>query len=104
VIILAGIKLERENPRKVEGKQALFALNLPEKKMAGEISQGMLFDVGYADKITPYLAVPEGSVPNVQEQDNARIIPAFLDSPLIDMHLNHMILLLPGSIHLMFRS
>jgi tRNA-binding protein len=62
--ILAGIKQERANPREIEGKQALFVLNLPEKKMAGEVSQGMLFDIGYADKITPCLAMPELPVPN----------------------------------------
>ena len=62
--ILAGIKKERENPKEIEKKQALFILNLPEKRMAGEISQGMLFDIGYADKITPCLAIPESPVPN----------------------------------------
>ena len=62
--ILAGIKQERTNPKEIEGKQALFVLNLPEKKMAGEISQGMLFDIGYADGVTPRLAVPELPVPN----------------------------------------
>ncbi len=62
--ILAGIKKERENPKEIENKQALFVLNLPERKMAGEISQGMLFDIGYADKITPCLAMPEVPVPN----------------------------------------
>ena len=62
--IIAGIKQERKNPKEIEGKQALFVLNLPEKKMAGEISQGMLFDIGYADGITPCLAVPEIPVPN----------------------------------------
>lgn len=62
--ILAGIKQERTNPQEIEGKQALFVLNLPEKKMAGEVSQGMLFDIGYADNITPCLAVPELPVPN----------------------------------------
>ena len=62
--ILAGIKKERANPQEIEGKQALFVLNLPEKKMAGEISQGMLFDIGYADNISPCLAVPELPVPN----------------------------------------
>lgn len=62
--ILAGIKQERANPKEIEGQQALFVLNLPEKKMAGETSQGMLFDIGYADKITPCLAVPEVVVPN----------------------------------------
>ena len=62
--ILAGIKQERENPREIEGRQALFVVNLPERKMAGEVSQGMLFDIGYADGITPCLAVPEGPVPD----------------------------------------
>jgi tRNA-binding protein len=62
--ILAGIKQERPNPKEIEGKQALFVLNLPEKKMAGEVSQGMLFDIGYADGVTPRLAVPELPVPN----------------------------------------
>jgi tRNA-binding protein len=38
--------------------------NLPDKKMAGEVSQGMLFDIGYADRITPCLAIPEVPVPN----------------------------------------
>jgi tRNA-binding protein len=62
--ILAGIKQERENPQKIENRQALFVVNLPERTMTGEISQGMLFDIGYADKITPCLAVPEVPVPN----------------------------------------
>ena len=62
--ILAGIKEEREKPTEIEGNQALFVLNIPERKMAGEVSQGMLFDLGYADKITPCLAVPENPVPN----------------------------------------
>lgn len=62
--ILSGIKQERENPKEIKGKQALFVLNLPEKKMAGEVSQGMLFDIGYADNLTPCLAVPEWPVPN----------------------------------------
>lgn len=35
--ILAGIKQERENPKEIEGKQALFVVNLPERKMAGEV-------------------------------------------------------------------
>jgi len=32
--ILAGIKKERENPREIEGRQALFVLNLKPRKMA----------------------------------------------------------------------
>jgi len=62
--ILAGIKQEREDPCEIEGKQALFVVNLPERKMAGEISQGLLFDIGYADKVTPCLAVPELFMPD----------------------------------------
>ncbi|WP_419535452.1 hypothetical protein [Endozoicomonas sp.] len=62
--ILAGIKQERENPKEIEGKQALFVVNLPERKMAGEISQGMLFDIGYEDKLQPCLACPETKIPN----------------------------------------
>ena len=62
--ILAGIKKERVNPQEIEGKQALFVQNLPEKKMAAEVSQGMLFDIGYADNIIPCLAVPEIPMPN----------------------------------------
>ena len=62
--ILAGIKQERENPQEVEGKQALVVVNLKTKKMMGEVSEGMLFDIGYSDKIIPVLAVPEKAVPN----------------------------------------
>lgn len=62
--ILAGIKQERANPREVEGRQALFVLNLAPKKMMGELSEGMLFDIGYSDGIVPVLAVPEKEVPN----------------------------------------
>jgi tRNA-binding protein len=62
--ILAGIKKERDNPGEIEGLQALFVVNLPERKMAGELSQGMLFDIGYADQQIPCLAVPEKPLPN----------------------------------------
>ncbi|MGD2144823.1 MAG: tRNA-binding protein [Anaerolineae bacterium] len=62
--ILAGLKREREDPREIEGRQALFVVNLEPKRMMGEVSEGMLFDIGYADGITPVLAVPEKPVPN----------------------------------------
>ncbi len=62
--ILAGIKQEREDPTEIEGKQALFVVNLEPRKMMGEVSEGMLFDLGYADGITPVLAVPENPVPD----------------------------------------
>ena len=62
--ILAGIKQERTDPSEIEGKQALFVVNLEPRKMMGELSEGMLFDIGYADGIIPVLAVPEKPVPN----------------------------------------
>jgi methionine--tRNA ligase beta chain len=62
--ILAGIKKERENPREIVGRQALFVVNLEPRNMAGEISEGMLFDIGYADGVTPVLSIPERPVPN----------------------------------------
>ncbi|MDQ3803287.1 MAG: tRNA-binding protein [Acidobacteriota bacterium] len=62
--ILAGMKRERANPREIEGRQALFVVNLEPRRMAGEVSEGMLFDLGYADGLTPALAVPERGLPD----------------------------------------
>jgi tRNA-binding protein len=62
--ILAGIRKERENPKELEGRQALFVVNLESRKMAGETSEGMLFDLGYADGLSPALAVPERAMPD----------------------------------------
>ena len=62
--ILVGMKKERENPQEIEGKQALFVVNLEPKEMMEEVSEGMLFDIGYANGITPVLAVPEKPVHN----------------------------------------
>jgi methionine--tRNA ligase beta chain len=60
--ILVGMKRERADPREVVGRQALFVVNLEPRKMAGRVSEGMLFDIGHADGITPVLAVPERPV------------------------------------------
>jgi tRNA-binding protein len=62
--IVAGMKGEREDPREIEGKQALFVVNLEPRKMRGVVSEGMLFDIGYADGIRPVLAMPESPVPD----------------------------------------
>ena len=62
--ILAGIRQERADPHEIEGRQALFVVNLPPRKMAGEVSEGMLFDIGYADGLEPCLAMPERPLPN----------------------------------------
>jgi len=62
--ILSGMKQERTNPREIEGKQALFVVNLEPRKMRGIVSAGMLFDLGFADGILPVLATPESPVPD----------------------------------------
>lgn len=62
--ILAGMKQERDNPKEIEGKQALFVVNLEPRKMRGEVSEGMLFDIGYADGLKPVLSIPEKEIPN----------------------------------------
>jgi tRNA-binding protein len=62
--IAAGMKKERANPREIEGRQALFVVNLEPRKMRGVVSEGMLFDIGYADGVRPVLAMPESPVPD----------------------------------------
>ena len=62
--ILSGMKGERANPQELVGVQALFVVNLEPRRMAGEVSEGMLFDLGYSDGVLPALAIPERPVPN----------------------------------------
>jgi tRNA-binding protein len=62
--IVSGMKQERANPREIEGRQALFVVNLAPRKMKGVVSEGMVFDIGYADGVTPVLAIPEAPVPD----------------------------------------
>jgi methionine--tRNA ligase beta chain len=62
--VVVGMKQERDDPSEIEGLQALFIVNLAPRKMAGIQSEAMLFDIGYANKITPVLAMPEKPVPN----------------------------------------
>ncbi len=62
--IVAGMKAERANPREIEGRQALFVINLEPRKLRGVLSEGMLFDIGYADGVAPVLAIPENPVPD----------------------------------------
>ena len=63
-VILVGMKDERDNPAEIVGRQALFVVNLPPRRMAGETSEGMLFDIGYADGLIPALALPERPLPD----------------------------------------
>jgi len=62
--ILVGMKQERADPKEIEGTQTLFVINLEPKKIMGEISEGMLLDIGYADGLKPVLALLEANVPN----------------------------------------
>ena len=63
--ILAGMRRERADPKiEIEGRQALFVVNLEPRSMAGQVSEGMLFDLGYADGLVPVLAVPEKPLPD----------------------------------------
>lgn len=62
--VIAGLKTERADPREIQGRQALFVVNLEPRTIMGEVSEGMLFDIGSSDGIAPALAVPERSVPN----------------------------------------
>jgi tRNA-binding protein len=62
--IVASMKTERDDPMEVVGRQALFVVNLAPRTMAGVVSEGMLFDIGYADGVLPALAQPERPVPD----------------------------------------
>jgi tRNA-binding protein len=64
-LILAGMRRERADfQSEIEGRQALFVVNLEPRSMAGQVSEGMLFDLGYADGLVPVLAVPEKPLPD----------------------------------------
>ncbi len=62
--IIVGMKQERPNYKELVGLQTLFVVNLKPRKIAGELSEGILFDIGYIDRIVPVLALPEKPVPN----------------------------------------
>jgi tRNA-binding protein len=62
--IIAGLKQERQDPTALAGRQALFVVNLAPRTIMGQVSEGILFDIGYSDGITPVLAAPESPAPN----------------------------------------
>jgi methionine--tRNA ligase beta chain len=62
--IFSGMKKERKDCRELIGRQTLFVVNMEPRKMMEEVSEGMIFDIGYTDGILPALAVPERPVPN----------------------------------------
>jgi tRNA-binding protein len=62
--VIAGMKQERDDLDALVGVQTLFVVNLEPRAMAGEVSEAMFFDLGYADGLRPALAIPERPVPN----------------------------------------
>jgi tRNA-binding protein len=62
--IVAGIRTERPSLDAIVGRQCLFVVNLPPKKIRGQLSEGMLFDIGFADGLRPAFAQPEWPVPD----------------------------------------
>lgn len=62
--IIAGIRTERPSLDALVGRQCLFVVNLPPKTIRGHKSEGMLFDIGFADGLRPAFAVPEWPVPD----------------------------------------
>lgn len=62
--VLTGMKKERTDIKEVQGKQALFIVNMKPRKILGVLSEALLLDVGYPDGISPVMMVPEKPVPN----------------------------------------
>ncbi len=61
--IVAGIRTERESLEAIVGVQALFVVNLAPRTIRGQVSEGMLFDAGFADGLRPAFAQPEWPLP-----------------------------------------
>jgi tRNA-binding protein len=62
--IVAGIRTERPSLDAVVGRQCLFVVNLEPRTIRGQQSEGMLFDIGFADGLRPAFAQPEWPVPD----------------------------------------
>ena len=62
--IVCSLREVREDYKTVEGKQALFLVNLAPRKIMGIESHGMLVTLGYDDGIADTLLFPEHSLPN----------------------------------------
>jgi len=62
--ILSGMRKERESLGALVGVRTLFVINLEPRKMAGEVSEGMLLDLGYADGLQPALLLSERPMPS----------------------------------------
>ena len=62
--IVCSLREVREDYKTVEGKQALFLVNLAPRKIMGIESHGILVTLGYDDGIADTLLFPEHSLPN----------------------------------------
>lgn len=62
--ILAGMRKERDSLDALVGIRTLFVINLEPKRMAGEVSEGMLFDIGFSDGLKPALLLTEHPLPS----------------------------------------
>ena len=62
--IVAGIRTERPSLDAIVGRQCLFVVNLEPRTIRGQLSEGMLFDIGFADGLRPAFAQPEWPVPD----------------------------------------
>jgi tRNA-binding EMAP/Myf-like protein len=62
--IVAGIRTERPSLDAIVGRQCLFVVNLEPKTIRGQLSEGLLFDIGFADGLRPAFAEPEWPVPD----------------------------------------
>jgi len=62
--IVTGIRTERASLDAVVGVQALFVVTLAPRTIRGHVSEGMLFDIGFADGLHPAAAQPDWPVPN----------------------------------------
>jgi tRNA-binding EMAP/Myf-like protein len=62
--IVAGIQSERPSLDAIVGRQCLFVVNLEPRTIRGQLSEGMLFDIGFADGLRPAFAQPEWPVPD----------------------------------------
>jgi methionine--tRNA ligase beta chain len=86
--VLAGLRHERADPKaEIEGRQALFVVNVAARKMAGEISEAMLF-VSDTPTVSPRCSrYRKGRCPTACAQANpvrsafsrriARVVPSF---------------------------
>ena len=58
------IASHRSTPPWLKPKRGARDALLEPRKMMGELSEAMLFDIGYANDLTPVLAVLETPIPN----------------------------------------